>query len=212
LRSLDRLDLRSELGQALDRGQLSVAYQPLVELKSNAIRSFEALARWQHPVRGPIPPDVFIPMAEETGRIVEIGAWILAEACSRLVEWQRLFPENALTMGINISSVQLERSNEDLLGIITRTGADPGDVWLEVTERLNLSGDISFQVERLRAAGVHFALDDFGMSYSSLTYLQHFPVEGIKIDRTFVAPMTEDETSAASSGRSSPWGSRCRST
>jgi EAL domain-containing protein (putative c-di-GMP-specific phosphodiesterase class I) len=97
-------------------------------------------------------------------------------------------------MGVNVSSVQLEQSNEDLLRIITRTGANPSDIWLEVTERLNLSGDISGQVERLRSAGVHFALDDFGMSYSSLTYLQHFPVEGIKIDRTFVDPMTEDET------------------
>jgi len=194
LRSLDRLDLRSELGHALERGQLSVVYQPLVELKNNAIRSFEALARWNHPLRGTIPPDVFIPMAEETGRIVEIGAWVLKQACERLVSWQRLFPENRLTMGVNVSSVQLEQSNEDLLRIITRTGANPSDIWLEVTERLNLSGDISGQVERLRSAGVHFALDDFGMSYSSLTYLQHFPVEGIKIDRTFVDPMTEDET------------------
>jgi diguanylate cyclase (GGDEF)-like protein len=194
LRSLDRLDLRSDLGHAVEFGQLNVMYQPLVELKNNAIRSFEALARWEHPVRGPIPPDVFIPMAEETGRIVEIGAWVLAEACANLVEWQRRFPENDLTMGVNVSSVQLERSNEDLLDIITRSGANPADVWLEVTERLNLSGDISHQVGRLREAGVHFALDDFGMSYSSLTYLQHFPVEGIKIDRTFVSPMTEDET------------------
>jgi diguanylate cyclase (GGDEF)-like protein len=194
LRSLDWLDLRSELDRALELGQLSVVYQPLVELKNNSIRSFEALARWRHPRRGDIPPDAFIPMAEETGRIVEIGAWVLAEACAQLSRWQRLFPEARLTVGANISAVQLERSNVDLLDIVTGTGVDPADVWLEVTERLNPSGDIGDQVERLRAAGVHFALDDFGMSYSSLTYLQHFPVEGIKIDKTFVAPMTEDET------------------
>lgn len=193
-RSLDWLDLRSELDEALARHQLSVVYQPLVELKNNAIRSFEALVRWSHPERGDISPDVFVPMAEDTGRIVEIGAWVLAEACARLVEWQRMFPRDELTMGVNVSSVQLEQSNEDLLGIITRSGAAPPDIWLEVTERLIPSSDISEQVDRLREAGVHFALDDFGMSYSSLKYLQQFPVEGIKIDRTFVEPMTEDET------------------
>jgi diguanylate cyclase (GGDEF)-like protein len=194
LRSLDRLDLRSELDYALARGQLSVVYQPLVELKNNAIRSFEALVRWRHPTRGPVPPDVFIPMAEETGRINEIGAWVLAQACEQLGAWQRLFPAGGLTVGVNVSSVQLESCNEDLLDIIRRTGVAPADVWLEVTERLIPSDDIRGQVERLRMGGVHFALDDFGMSYSSLTYLQHFPVEGIKIDKTFVSPMTEDET------------------
>jgi diguanylate cyclase (GGDEF)-like protein len=193
-RSLDWLDLRSELDQALDRGQLSVVFQPLVELKNNAVRAFEALVRWRHPERGDILPDVFIPMAEETGRILEIGAWVLAEACTRLVEWQQLFPADELTMAINVSAVQLEPSNVDLLDVITRTGATPRDVWLEVTERLNPSGDVSGQVERLRRAGVHFALDDFGMSYSSLTYLAQFPVERIKIDKTFVDPMIEDET------------------
>jgi EAL domain-containing protein (putative c-di-GMP-specific phosphodiesterase class I) len=191
---MDWLDLRSELNHALDRGQLAVVYQPLVELKNNAIRSFEALVRWRHPARGDIQPDVFIPMAEDTGQIVEIGAWVLAQACARLVEWQHRFPEDGLTMGVNISSVQLEQSKLDLLDVITANGAAPTDIWLEVTERLDTSGDISGQVERLRRAGVHFALDDFGMSYSSLTYLQHFPVEAIKIDRSFVRPMTEDDT------------------
>jgi EAL domain-containing protein (putative c-di-GMP-specific phosphodiesterase class I) len=193
-RSLDRLDLRSELGHALERGQLSVVYQPLIELKTNAIKSFEALARWTHPERGDVPPDVFIPMAEETGAILSIGAWVLAEACARLGEWQLLYPETGLTMGVNISAVQLEQSSQDLVSIVAAAGADPHDVWLEVTERMDISGDISGQVNALRQAGVHFALDDFGMSYSSLTYLQQFPVEGIKIDRTFVHPMTDGET------------------
>jgi EAL domain-containing protein (putative c-di-GMP-specific phosphodiesterase class I) len=193
-RSQDRLDLRSELEYALERGQLSVLYQPLMELKTNVIRSFEALVRWTHPQRGDVPPDVFIPMAEETDTIVHVGAWVLTEACTRLVDWQRRFPGAGLTMGVNISAVQLEPSSPDLDGLITATGADPRDVWLEVTERMATGGDISGQVAALRKAGVHFALDDFGMSYSSLTYLQQFPVEGIKIDRTFVDPMTVDET------------------
>jgi diguanylate cyclase (GGDEF)-like protein len=191
---MDRLDLHVELGHALERGQFSVVYQPLIELKNGAIRSFEALARWTHPERGEIAPDVFIPMAEETGAIVQIGEWVLAEASRQLVRWQRLFPRAGLTVGVNLSAPQLEPSQPDLLGIIEAAGADPHDIWLEVTERLDLSGDISDQVGRLRRAGVHFALDDFGISYSSLTYLQHFPVEGIKIDKTFVAPMTEDDT------------------
>ncbi len=193
-RSLDRLDLRAELGRALERGQLSVKYQPLVELKTTAIRSFEALARWTHPERGVVSPDVFIPMAEETGEIVSIGAWVLAESCARLAEWQRLYPAAQLTMGVNISAVQLERSNPDLVDVITSAGADPHDVWLEVTERMDTRGDIGDQVNALREAGAHFVLDDFGMSYSSLTYLTQFPVEGIKIDRTFVRPMTDGET------------------
>ena len=193
-RSLDRLDLRSELGHALERNELSVLYQPLVELKSRTIRSFEALARWNHPDRGMIPPDVFIPMAEETGAIVEIGAYVLAEACAQLVHWKGLYPGADLTMGVNISAVQLERTNQDLVGVITAAGADPADIWLEITERMDTSGDIVDQINTLRQAGAHFALDDFGMSYSSLTYLQKFPVEGIKIDKTFIHPMTEGET------------------
>ena len=193
-RSLDWLDLRSELAHALARGQLTVLFQPLIELKTNRIRSFEALVRWTHPDRGEVPPDVFIPMAEETGAILPIGAWVLAESCIRLVEWQRKFPGSGLTMGVNISAVQLEPIGPDLVSIITASGANPADIWLEVTERMDTSGDITGQVDALRAVGAHFALDDFGMSYSSLTYLQQFPVEGIKIDKTFVQPMTDGET------------------
>jgi EAL domain-containing protein (putative c-di-GMP-specific phosphodiesterase class I) len=193
----DRLDLSAELDHALERDQLSVVYQPIVELKTGKIRSFEALLRWTHPIRGPVPPDVFIAMAEESGAIVPIGAWVLERACALLIEWRHQFPEAGLTVGVNISAVQLEQSSRDLLDIIHGAGVAPRHVWLEVTERMDTSADIGDQVSRLRTAGVHFALDDFGMSYSSLTYLKRFPVEGIKIDRTFVAPMTEDETQRA---------------
>ncbi len=196
-RSMDRLDLRAELAFALDRGELAIVYQPICELNSRKILAFEALLRWTHPERGVVVPDLFIPLAEETGSIVPIGAWVLRESCRRLSEWQRLVPDANLTMGVNITAVQLENSSQDLLDVILRTGVDPDHVWLEVTERMDTSGDIADQVARLRSAGVHFALDDFGMSYSSLMYLKRFPVEGIKIDRTFVAPMTDDETELA---------------
>jgi diguanylate cyclase (GGDEF)-like protein len=193
-RSVDRLDLRSELVHALERGQLSIEYQPIVELKTETVSSFEALVRWTHPERGQIPPDVFIPMAEETGAIIPIGAWVLEQSCARLADWQQMFPTAGLTVGVNISAIQLEQGSPDLVGIIAAAGADPHDIWLEVTERMDISGDISGQLEALRDAGAHFALDDFGMSYSSLKYLQQFPVEGIKIDKTFVQPMVDGET------------------
>jgi EAL domain-containing protein (putative c-di-GMP-specific phosphodiesterase class I) len=196
-RSKDRLDLEAGLAFALERGELSIVYQPLCELKTRSILAFEALLRWRHPERGAVAPDVFIGLAEDMGLIVPIGAWVLSESCRRLAEWQRLFPTANLTVGVNISALQLEHSSQDLLDLILRAGANPHDVWLEVTERMDTSGDIADQVARLRSAGVHFALDDFGMSYSSLTYLKRFPVEGIKIDRTFVAPMTEDQTQRA---------------
>jgi diguanylate cyclase (GGDEF)-like protein len=194
-RSIDRLDLRSDLSEALDRGQLAVVFQPMVELKTNTIRSFEALARWRHPERGNVPPDVFIPLAEETGAIVPIGAWVLDQACRQLAAWQREFPEAHLTMGVNISAVQLERGHGDLVDVIRAAGVEPGDIWLEVTEHMDTAEDISAQVSALREAGVHFALDDFGMSYSSLAYLQRFPVEGLKIDRAFVAAMNDTTNS-----------------
>ncbi|MEV4533864.1 EAL domain-containing protein [Asanoa sp. NPDC049518] len=192
-RSIDRLDLRSDLSEALEHGQLSVAYQPMVELKTNTIRSFEALARWRHPERGNVPPDVFIPLAEETGAIVPIGAWVLDQACRQLATWQREFPTERLHMSVNISAVQLERGHGELLDVIRAAGVDPADIWLEVTEHMDTAEDISSQVSALRGAGVHFALDDFGMSYSSLAYLQRFPVEGLKIDRGFVAAMGGSE-------------------
>jgi diguanylate cyclase (GGDEF)-like protein len=196
-RSTDRLELEAGLAFALERGELSIVYQPLCELKTRKILAFEALLRWRHPERGAVPPDMFIGLAEDMGLIVPIGAWVLSESCRRLAEWHRLFPAADLNVGVNISALQLEHSSQDLLDLILRAGANPHDVWLEVTERMDTSGDIADQVARLRSAGVHFALDDFGMSYSSLTYLKRFPVEGIKIDRTFVTPMTEDGTQRA---------------
>ena len=150
-RSMDRLDLRAELAFALDRGELAIVYQPICELKSRKILAFEALLRWTHPERGAVVPDLFIPLAEETGSIVPIGAWVLSESCRRLSEWQRLVPDANLTMGVNISAVQLENSSQDLLDVILRTGVDPDDVWLEVTERMDTSGDIADQVAKLRS-------------------------------------------------------------
>ncbi len=194
-RSLNRLDLRSDLPHALDRGELSVRFQPIFALGEETVTGFEALLRWHHPSRGLIPPDVFIPLAEDTDAIVPIGTWTLQQACRQLAQWRRLPGGGELTMWVNMSAIQL--AQPDLVGrtldTIAGTGVEPDDVWLEVTERGHISDESIEPARRLRAAGVHFALDDFGMSYSSLSDLQRFPVECLKIDRSFVAGMLQRE-------------------
>jgi diguanylate cyclase (GGDEF)-like protein len=196
-RALGRLDLRSELPHALDRGQLDVHYQPIVALDSGRVVAFEALARWHHPRHGTVPPDVFVPLAEDTGTIVTIGAWVLGQACRQLAAWRRLPSEgcSSLAISVNVSAGQLRQTGaaERILAVIRDAGLAPGDVWLEVTESSYLAQDVSGCAAALRAAGVHFALDDFGTAYSSLSYLQRFPIELLKIDLSFVGGMTHRE-------------------
>ncbi|MBN1172083.1 MAG: EAL domain-containing protein [Micromonosporaceae bacterium] len=192
LRSLDRLDLRSDLEYALERRQLSVCYQPIIDLPTDRIVGFEALVRWNHPTRGLISPELFIPLAEESGAIIPIGAWVLRQACLQLVSWQRLPRWRRLGINVNLSAVQLRELDlaGELLSTIRATHADPADVWLEVTEHSSMRSDVTECVTGLRDVGVHFALDDFGISYSNLNHLRHFPVENLKIDRSFVAGLT----------------------
>jgi diguanylate cyclase (GGDEF)-like protein/PAS domain S-box-containing protein len=184
----DRLDIRSDLLHALDRNQLSVHYQPIWALGTGEISSFEALLRWHHPERGSISPELFIPFAEETGAIVEIGRWVMAQACRQLASWQQRFPGRNLGISVNVSPAQLRRPEvaADLLAAIRDAGVEPADVWLEVTEHSYVHDDVTQWATALRAAGAHFALDDFGTSYCSLAYLKRFPIEGLKIDRSFV--------------------------
>ena len=195
-RSLDRLSIRSELMRALERCEMDVVYQPIVRLDSNRLMGFEALLRWTHSERGPIPPDTFIPLAEETGEIVPIGWFVLERACRQLAAWQRQPGWHRLQLTVNLSAAQLWQENvaDNILALIRAVGLQPGDIWLEVTERSYAGDDVTPVTRQLRAGGVHFALDDFGTSYSNLTYLKQFPAECLKIDRSFISGVVREGT------------------
>ncbi|MFD0747743.1 putative bifunctional diguanylate cyclase/phosphodiesterase [Phytohabitans flavus] len=194
-RSLDRLGLRSDLLGALEREQFALNFQPICDLRSGQVVAFEALLRWTHPQRGPVPPDVFIPLAEETGAIVPIGHWVLEQACRELARWG-LHGGPRVRVNVNLSPVQLQQPNlaRGLLDIVRQSGVDPGDVCLEVTEHSYLREDVTESAAVLRSAGLHFALDDFGTSYSSLNYLKWFPIDHLKVDRSFVGGVAASDT------------------
>jgi len=191
-RSLDRLDLRSELLHALDRDQFRVHYQPIVALDTGRVMAMEALLRWTNPRHGVVAPDVFIPLAEETGAIVPIGRWVLEQACRQLADWKRHPYGDDIAVSVNLSAAQLRanRAAAHTLAVIRDNRIDPSDVWLEVTEHSYLRHDVTEYATTLRAAGVHFALDDFGTAYSNLSHLKQFPIEILKIDRSFVSGVT----------------------
>ena len=199
-RTAERLTLERFLRHALERGELELLYQPIVELSTGRITSVEALIRWRHPTLGQGSPSRFIPIAEDTGLIVEIGAWALGEACSRVAEWRRLSPGLAdLRVAVNLSARQLR---DDRLIATVRGALDsrqlPADALiLELTESL-LMDDPPAAAEiltNLRGMGVRLAIDDFGTGYSSLAYLKRFPVDAVKIDRTFVEALDREDTS-----------------
>jgi EAL domain-containing protein (putative c-di-GMP-specific phosphodiesterase class I) len=188
----ERLVLESDLRQALERGELTVYYQPIVTLPGARLSGFEALLRWRHPRRGLVLPAEFIPTAEETGLIVPIGKWVLQEACRQLGTWQREFPTvTDLMINVNLSARQCMHPDllEDVRRILDETGVQPSQVKLEITEGLVLenSAAVAQILRELRALGVQLGLDDFGMGYSALSYLHQFPFQTIKIDRAFVS-------------------------
>ncbi|GAA1037849.1 hypothetical protein GCM10009557_52350 [Virgisporangium ochraceum] len=191
--------LGEELGRAVDDGELRVVYQPIVALSSGGLAGVEALARWHHPTRGVVPPATFIPLAEETGHIHGIGAWVLEEALVRVKEWQERLPKS-IYLSVNVSALQLERPRfaAEVGELIDRIGYDPANLVLEVTESalVNEATALAHLVE-LRTRGVRVAVDDFGTGYSSLQYLSRLPVDILKIDRSFVAELNGDPAGAA---------------
>jgi diguanylate cyclase (GGDEF)-like protein/PAS domain S-box-containing protein len=193
--------LEADLRVATARNELRLLFQPIVESATGSIRGFEALLRWDRPGYGVVAPDDFIPIAEETGLIVEIGGWVLQRACEAAAAWAIRWPERTLGVAVNISGRQLRSG--DLVNIVRdtldRTGLDPARLSLELTESTLVDDALSAQAQlaELRAVGVNLSLDDFGTQYSSLTYLRTFPINVVKIDRSFVGSIgTEREDTA----------------
>jgi diguanylate cyclase (GGDEF)-like protein/PAS domain S-box-containing protein len=200
---LVRVHTENALRSALERDELRVFYQPIFALPEVRPAGVEALVRWQHPTRGLLPPSEFIEVAEDSGLIVPLGAWVLAESCRQVVEWNRERPDDdALSLSVNLSARQLGEPGlvETVRTTLLGAGIDPTqvDIWLEVTETLVLRDPeaAAARLTELRALGVRLAIDDFGTGYSSLSYLRRFPVSALKIDRAFVAGLghsAEDE-------------------
>jgi len=193
-----RHELHGDLRHALEDDQFVVHYQPLIDLERGHIESFEALLRWNHPTRGMVGPDAFIPIAEETGLILPIGRYVLREACRQLTEW-RAMPgaDDGLAVGVNVASQQLHDPDfvSDVRDALRDAGLDARYLVLELTESTLLS-DTTLVLERLHALkklGVRLAIDDFGTGYSSLAYLRSFPVDFLKIDRTFVNELAVEQ-------------------
>ena len=188
-----RLALKVRLPEALRSGQFRVVYQPIQLVRDQELYGFEALIRWDHPERGVMAPDDFIAVAEETGLIVEIGRWVLEEACRQAVIWNQR-SQRRLTMNVNVSAVQLHRRGfiADVRRALTTTGFDPELLTIEITESVLVEHEqVEDALHQLRAMGVHIAIDDFGTGYSSLAYLQRFPVSSVKVDRAFIAQLAE---------------------
>jgi diguanylate cyclase (GGDEF)-like protein/PAS domain S-box-containing protein len=189
-RVLERLELTGELRDALEAGEFELDYQPIVELQSGRVVGVEALVRWQHPVRGRVAPDQFIGLAEETGLIVPLGLWVLETACAQARRWQQAFPAQPLQLSVNVSTRQLTepdfvRAVGDVLGV---TELPPETLAIEITEGLLLGDrdEVIARLEALKALGLRVAVDDFGTGYSSLSHLRHFPIDILKIDKSFV--------------------------
>jgi EAL domain-containing protein (putative c-di-GMP-specific phosphodiesterase class I) len=192
----DRKRLKADLGVALASGELELVYQPIIALDRDEVSGFETLMRWRHPDRGLVPPDQFIPIAEETGLIVPIGEWALEAACIEARRW----PDH-LRLAVNLSPAQFQSRNlvERVAAILNRSGLDPLRLELEITESVLLrDSDANLAtLRRLKDMGVRVALDDFGTGYSSLSYLHKFPFDKIKIDRSFVTGLEGQEASQA---------------
>jgi diguanylate cyclase (GGDEF)-like protein/PAS domain S-box-containing protein len=197
-RAVEALRVEQELQRALERGELRLFYQPAVDLSSGAVVGAEALVRWQHPQRGLLTPDQFLPIAEETGLIVPVGAWVVDEACRRLARWRDRAESSALHLSVNLGARELTHPDAvtSVLGAVRRSGVDPEALTIEVTEGTAMAdGDTGFRALRdLSGEGLRVAIDDFGTGYSSLDQLRRMPVDVVKVDRSFVQRMSDDPT------------------
>jgi diguanylate cyclase (GGDEF)-like protein/PAS domain S-box-containing protein len=190
----ERLQLEVDLRRALSRQEFQVHFQPIISLDNWCIVGFEALARWKHPEKGFISPLKFIPIAEETGLIIEIGSWVLHESCKQIRQWQEMYPSNPpLSISVNLSGVQFCDPNliTNIKYILAETGLNAGSLKIEITESAiieNIEAATAI-LNRIKELGIKISLDDFGTGYSSLSYLHRFPIDTLKIDRSFITAM-----------------------
>ena len=196
-RAVALLQLETDLRWAIERHEFRLYYQPIVQLDSGTVVGFEALIRWQHPQRGLVSPAEFIPIAEETGWIIPIGQWVLQEACAQLAQWQlEVGAQTPLSMSVNLSGKQFSQPDliESIENILRQSNLAPGSLKLEITESAIMEDaqTVTNRLIELRQLGVKLGLDDFGTGYSSLSYLHRFPLDTLKIDRSFVARLLED--------------------
>jgi predicted signal transduction protein with EAL and GGDEF domain len=193
--AVNRLGNEADLRRAIERRELVVHYQPIVDLGTGAIAGVEALVRWQHPTRGLVPPMEFIPLAEETGLIVPLGRWVMREACREVQDW-RVGPQSTpIRLSVNLSTRQLHDPNllTDVASILEDTNFQGDRLILEITENAMVQNDcvVMEHLGGLRELGIRLAIDDFGTGYSSLSYLSRLPVDLLKIDRSFVQALGE---------------------
>jgi diguanylate cyclase (GGDEF)-like protein/PAS domain S-box-containing protein len=195
----DRLTLEAELRRDIDRGNLTLAFQPIIDIETERVAGVEALVRWPHEERGLLPPNDFIPLAESTGLIVPLGRWVLREACRLGASWRMMLPTgSSFTVAVNISGHQLSNPEltDDLVAALERSGLPPSFLMLEITES-TVARDGEAARDRLRtlkSLGVQLAIDDFGMGYSSLSSLERFPIDVLKIDKSYVGHVGADES------------------
>ncbi|MDX6410075.1 MAG: hypothetical protein QOE13_3146 [Gaiellaceae bacterium] len=191
LAAVDRMELEADLRKALERGELTLEYQPIITLATGGLAGVEALVRWRHPERGSVPPSTFIPLAEEAGLIGELGRQVLTTACAQVRSWQLRHPKCArLTLSVNLSPRQLQADDliDEVSGALAASGLPPSTLVLEITEgaMMHDAEAAITKLHGLRALGVKLAVDDFGTGYSSLSYLQRFPIDILKVDQGFV--------------------------
>ncbi|HEU4767239.1 MAG TPA: EAL domain-containing protein, partial [Pyrinomonadaceae bacterium] len=200
-RAVSRLQLESDLRQAVEKNEFCVYYQPIVSLQTGRLAGFEALVRWNHPRRGLVSPADFIPVAEETGLIVPIGQWVLNEACAQIRQWQIESPSHrSLSLSVNLSARQVAQPDllERIKEALATSKLNPHCLKLEITESVVMENAeaAALMFKQLRSLGVQLSIDDFGTGYSSLSYLHRFPLNYLKIDRSFVMRLTTDNDNA----------------
>lgn len=194
-----KIELEGELRQAIRRNQLTLYYQPQIRTEDQRMIGVEALIRWNHPTRGMLPPGLFVPIAEETGLILEIGSWVLREACRQMRLWHQAGGP-LIPVSVNLSSQQFHQSGlvEHIVGILKETGLPPEYLELEITESMMMDASVSRSLlEELNRIGVRISLDDFGTGYSSLHYLKTFPIDKLKIDRSFIKDISTNDNDKA---------------